>query len=297
MAVSMVGRVRSGRVLVLMEAACGGTGQPGRRPHPRRLCRLDRMAGDGPLTVVTGGQQTVGDGREALRQAGSDTVLLIYAAMDGWRRQMVQHGRELLGQTLDLARNTRDRVTALPGLHVLRDELLGVEASHELDELKIIIDVSELGISGYQAADWLRVHRSINMGLSDHRRIEAQLSIADTTATTDTLVNGLGELVKSAHTLPSPPRVRLPVVDDLELVTVMLPRDAFFARTEDVPVAQAVRRVCAEQVTPYPPGIPVLLPGERIAEPALEYLRTGLRSGMVIPDAADPALDTIRVVA
>jgi arginine decarboxylase len=168
--------------------------------------------------------------------------VLIYAAMDGWRRQTVQHGRELLGQTLDLAQSTRDRVTALPGLHVLRDELLGVEASHELDELKIIIDVSELGISGYQAADWLRVHHSIDVGLSDHRRIEAQLSIADTTATTDTLLNGLGELVKSAHTLPSPPRVRLPVVDDLELVTVMLPRDAFFARTEDVPIAQAARR-------------------------------------------------------
>jgi arginine/lysine/ornithine decarboxylase len=81
-------------------------------------------------------------------------------------------------------------------------------------------------------------------------------------------------------------------VDDLELVTVMSPRDAFFARTEDVAIAQAARRVCADQVTPYPPGIPVLLPGERIAEPAF-----GVRLGMAIPDAADPGLDTIRVVA
>jgi arginine/lysine/ornithine decarboxylase len=223
--------------------------------------------------------------------------VLIYGAMDGWRRQMVQQGDRLLSRTVDLADATRERLDALPGLHVLRDELIGVEASHELDPLKMIIDVSGLGISGYQAADWLREHRSINVGLSDHRRIEAQLSIADTTDTADALYAGLGELTKAAHALPTPPDIALPDLVDLDLATVMLPRDAFFADTEDVPVERAVGRVCAEQVTPYPPGIPVLLPGERIEEAVLEYLRTGVPAGMVIPDAADAKLDTIRVVA
>jgi arginine/lysine/ornithine decarboxylase len=223
--------------------------------------------------------------------------VLIYAAMDGWRRQMVQHGHQLLSQTLELAEHTRDRIAALSGLHVLRDELIGVEASHELDPSKIIIDVSELGVSGYQAADWLREHRSINVGLSDHRRVEAQLSIADTAETADVLRDGLGELTKAAGTLPTPADVALPTMRDLQLATVMLPRDAFFARTEDVPAAQAIGRVCAEQVTPYPPGIPVLLPGERIEEYALDYLRSGVHAGMVVPDAVDPGLDTIRVVA
>jgi arginine/lysine/ornithine decarboxylase len=223
--------------------------------------------------------------------------VLIYAAMDGWRRQMVQHGRQLLSDTLDLAENVRERITKLSGLHVLHDELLGAEASHELDLLKIIIDVSELGISGYQAADWLRANRSIDVGLSDHRRIEAQLSIADTVDTADVLVDGLDHLTQVAHVLPTPPEVVLPTVGDLELDTVMLPRDAFFARTEDVPGKQAAGRVCAEQVTPYPPGIPVLLPGERIGQQALDYLLSGVHAGMVIPDAASPQLETIRVVA
>jgi arginine/lysine/ornithine decarboxylase len=229
--------------------------------------------------------------------ATTSANVLIYAAMDGWRRQMVQHGHELLAETLDLAEHVRERITALPGLHVLHDELIGAEASHELDPLKVIIDVSGLGISGYQAADWLREHRRINVGLSDHRRIEAQLTIADTAATADTLVTGLTALADAARTLPTPSEVTLPTLDGLIAETVELPRDAFFARTEDVPGTKAAGRICAEQVTPYPPGIPVLLPGERISQEVLDYLFTGIHAGMVIPDATNPQLDTIRVVA
>ena len=77
---------------------------------------------------------------------------------------------------------------------------------------------------------------------------------------------------RDAHDLPAAVAVTLPNRDDLELDTVMLPRDAFFADTEDVPARKAEGGICAEQVTPYPPGIPV-------------------------PDATDPALETIRVVA
>jgi arginine decarboxylase len=222
--------------------------------------------------------------------------VLIYAAMDGWRRQMVQHGRQLLSAALDLAGDVRQRVTDLPGLHVLHDELIGAEASHELDPLKVVIDLSELGISGNQAADWLRANRAVDVELSDHRRIETQLSIADDAATAQVLVDALTGLSRAAHDLPEPPAIDLPSPGDLELDTVMLPRDAFFARTEDVPAKEAVGRICAEQITPYPPGIPVLLPRERIGHDALDYLLTGIHSGMVLPDPTDPQLETVRVV-
>ena len=77
----------------------------------------------------------------------------------------------------------------------------------------------------------------------------------------------------------------------------MLPRDAFFAPKETVPVGQAVGRICAEQITLYPPGLPVIIPGERITAELLDYLRSGVSAGMQLPDAADPAHDTIRVVS
>jgi lysine decarboxylase len=74
-----------------------------------------------------------------------------------------------------------------------------------------------------------------------------------------------------------------------------LPRDAFFGPAENVPVAEAAGRIAAEMITPYPPGIPAVLPGELLTEPVLEYLRTGLAAGMNLPDPADAELETIRV--
>ncbi|WP_433722827.1 aminotransferase class I/II-fold pyridoxal phosphate-dependent enzyme [Nocardia sp. CA-129566] len=223
--------------------------------------------------------------------------VLVYAALDGWRRQMVERGNELLTAALRLSDTLRDTIGRMPGLRVLGDELLGREASDDLDRLQILIDVSELGVSGYQCADWLREHRRVDVGLSDHRRVLATISIADDAATGQRLVAALAAFTSAAPDLPRPNPIRVPHPQELELETVMSPRDAFFGRVETVAVDRAVGRLAAEQITPYPPGIPVVVPGERINAAILEYLRTGVGAGMVVPDAADPAIETIRVVA
>jgi arginine/lysine/ornithine decarboxylase len=222
--------------------------------------------------------------------------VLLYAAIDGWRRQMAQNGQDLLAVALDLANRLRAEIDQLPGVHVLEPELLGVEASHELDRLQILIDLTHLGISGYQAADWLREHERIDMGLSDHARILATISTADDTATTDRLLTALKHLTDAAAGLPEPRPVEIPDPPDLELETVNRPRDAFFSQYEDVPAQNAIGRIAAEQITPYPPGIPVIVPGERINEPIITYLLTGLQAGMTLPDPADPSLNTVRVM-
>ncbi len=221
--------------------------------------------------------------------------VLLYAAMDGWRRQMVERGPDLLQAALDLAHGLRARIDELPGLHVLADELCGVEASHDLDRLQIVIDVTGLGVSGYQAADWLRRQTQLDMGMSDHRRIAAQLTYADDIRSGQRLLAALRRLVDAAPGLDRPTSVEVPDPTAFELENVHLPRDAFFGATEDVVPADAAGRISAEQLTPYPPGIPVVLPGERITEPVLRYLRSGVSAGMVIPDATDHGLATIRV--
>lgn len=223
--------------------------------------------------------------------------VLVYSAMDGWRRQMVRDGHRLLSDVLDLARDLRERIAQLPGLHVLEHELVAEQASHDLDILHILIDVSGLEITGYQAADWAREHSRIDFGLSDHRRIEATLSTADTKESAQLLLDVLGDLAQASAELPSPATVELPQLEDLEIEPVQLPRDAFFGPAESVPAGDAVGRVAAEQITPYPPGIPALVPGERITRPIVEYLRSGVQAGMVLPDATDPSLETIRVTA
>jgi arginine decarboxylase len=222
--------------------------------------------------------------------------VLLYGAMDGWRRQMVQQGHDLLDTALRRARTLRHDVAGLEGIDVMHDELLGEQASHDLDELQIVLDVSGLNVSGYTAADWLRAEHALDMGISDHRRIGVQLSYGDDPAAIDRLTTALAALVEAGGSLPAAPKMSLPSPEDLEMETVVLPRDAFFGDVEDVPIGRAAGRVCAEQITPYPPGIPAVLPGERINAGALDYLRTGLDAGMEIPDAADTSLDTIRVL-
>ncbi|WP_433221756.1 aminotransferase class I/II-fold pyridoxal phosphate-dependent enzyme [Dactylosporangium sp. CS-047395] len=223
--------------------------------------------------------------------------VIVYAGIDAWRRQMVQDGERLLSNALTLNHRVRQRLDAINGVRVLHDELLAKEASHDLDPMHVLMDISELGISGYQAADWIREHCHVDMGLSDHRRIEATTSMADDERTADLLIDAVTRLVAAAPTLPRAARIALPLPGEFEPEPVVLPRDAFFGPAEQVPADQAVGRICAEQLTPYPPGIPALIPGEHISAEIVDYLRTGLAAGMVIPDAADTSLATIRTVA
>ena len=193
---------------------------------------------------------------------------LVYAALDGWRRQMAEQGKELLSAALGLVTSVRGRLTDL-GLTVLFDEFLGPDLADSADPLKVVLDLAPLGISGYQAADWLRAEQRVTVGLSDHRRIVAQFTHADDEETADALVSALGALVRAAPSFPAPPKIEIPPSHEFELETAMLPRDAFFARTEQVPFAAAPGRIAAEMITPYPPGAPGVLPGEVITEPIL----------------------------
>ncbi|WP_217196108.1 aminotransferase class I/II-fold pyridoxal phosphate-dependent enzyme [Streptomyces buecherae] len=223
--------------------------------------------------------------------------VLIYAGLDGWRRQMVEHGKQLIGDALDLAQEVRAEIETLPGLHVCdRADFVGPGRAADLDPLPVVIDLAETGTTGYRAARWLREHHRIDVHLVDHRRISTQLTHADSAATTRPLVAALRDLVAHASELRDAPPVAVPTPGELRLEQVCLPRDAYFGATEDVPPSAAAGRIAAEMLTPYPPGIPAALPGERLTEPVLRYLHTGVDAGMRVPDAADERLRTVRVL-
>jgi arginine/lysine/ornithine decarboxylase len=237
----------------------------------------------------------------ALRQCAdllgtTSPSVLVHAALDGWRRQMVQHGRVLYDRALELAASLRERVERLPGLHVHgAEDFRGPDRAADIDPLQLVIDVSALGITGYAAGDWLRSHHQVDLHVCDHRRVSAQLTHADDATTAERLVAGLDELTAVAGGMPAGLGVEVPDPPQLRLEQAMLPRDAFFGPTETVPLDEAAGRIAAEMLTPYPPGIPAAVPGERLNGPVVAYLRTGHRAGMLVPDAADPALRTVRV--
>ncbi|MGK5631033.1 aminotransferase class I/II-fold pyridoxal phosphate-dependent enzyme [Streptomyces sp. URMC 123] len=225
-------------------------------------------------------------------------LVLLYAGLDGWRRQMALHGQDLLGGALKLAREVRTEIETLDGLHVNdRADFVGPDRAADLDPLPVVIDISALGTTGYRAGDWMRREHHLDLHLVDHRRISAQITHADDESTVSALMTGLRDLVDRAHELRPAPGVTVPPPAELRLEQRCLPRDAYFGRVEDVPRERAAGRVVAEMLTPYPPGIPAALPGERLNEPVLRYLAEGVAAGMNVPDAADPELRTVRVLA
>jgi arginine/lysine/ornithine decarboxylase len=222
---------------------------------------------------------------------------LVYGALDGWRRQMVEQGRELLDSALHRAERIRAVLREMPGLRVMGGEIIEEGLAAEFDPLKIVVDVRDLCISGMQATEWLRANCHVDVGGSDTCRISASITHADDDETEKVLVESVRSLVEHADSIERQPFVRLPRPGALELEQAVLPRDAFFGPAEQVPAERAVGRIAAEMVSPYPPGVPVLAPGEVITEEVVEYLRSGVAHGFLISDAADPTLETLRVVA
>ncbi|QFZ24174.1 aminotransferase class I/II-fold pyridoxal phosphate-dependent enzyme [Saccharothrix syringae] len=221
---------------------------------------------------------------------------LVYAALDGWRRQMAEHGHELLDRAVGLAGEVRSRLRDLVTV-IDREHVVHPDRADDHDPLKVVLDLAELGISGYTASDWLREHHRVDVGLADHRRIAAQVTVADDASTVDRLCDAVADLVEHADGLPRARRVDVPAPGELELEQAMRPRDAFYADADHVPVREAVGRICAETISPYPPGVPAALPGEVITQPVVDYLLSGHEAGMYLPDPTDSEFRTIRVVS
>ncbi|MEU8841989.1 ornithine decarboxylase [Streptomyces roseus] len=234
--------------------------------------------------------------REDLLGTTSPSVL-VYAALDGWRRQMVEQGKALYDEALTLADEVRTRISRIDGMRVHgRDDFCGPGRAADLDPLQIIIDISAWEVTGYRAADWLRENHRINLHIADHRRISAQLTHADDRSTADILLTALTDLAAHAGELRTGQPVHVPPPSQLRLEQAALPRDAFFGPTEQVASDKADGRIAAEMLTPYPPGIPAALPGERLTADVLRYLRSGVAAGMVVPDAVDTKVESVRVL-
>jgi arginine/lysine/ornithine decarboxylase len=218
---------------------------------------------------------------------------LLYGSIDGFRHRMVREGRELLDAAVQRAGNLRSRLAKVPGLTVMDDSIIGHDGVAEWDPLKLSVDVSELGITGYQAKEWLQEQCRLTVQLGDARRVVCSLTYADG----DVALQRLGDaLEKLAGDPPRPdrPASRIPPLEELNLEQAIPPRDAFFAATEQV--TDPAGRISAEMISPYPPGVPAILPGERFTGAVVDYLRAGVAAGMVLPDASDPELNTFRVV-
>src|SRR3954447_4829760 len=233
-----------------------------------------------------------------LEESTSASALLL-SSIDGARRQFVREGEELLRRAVSSAHLLRERLAVeVPELRVVGiDELCQRPGVADVDPTHVIIEVSSVGLTGYQADDWLRDERGVDIELVDHRRLVPIVMYAHGEPEIDRLLRALRDLVDEIGGEEAEPAVQLPPPDELRTEQAMLPRDAFLAETEMVKLNSAVGRISAELVTPYPPGIPVAAPGEVYTQAIVDYLDEFAAGGGFVEGAADPSLANLRVVA
>ncbi len=221
---------------------------------------------------------------------------ILLASLDLARAQMAVEGRDCLAAAIRAAEELRRRINEIDGLWAFGAEYMGADGMAALDPLKITVQVTGLGLSGFAAEEELR-RRNIACELADARNVLLLLSYADGERETERLfaaLRGMAEenapmcISRGAESF-----LALPPIPE----TALAPRDAYFARSEYVDLGAAEGRVAAETIVFYPPGIPVLAPGDVIDGATLAYLRAMKAAGARVVGAADASLGTLMVIA
>jgi lysine decarboxylase len=220
---------------------------------------------------------------------------LLMASLDAARRQLSVHGEALLTRTLAATGQARDAIAQIPGCAVLGPELIGRPGIAGWDPLRIVVDVRGTGCTGYEVAAALRASFDIFVELATHATLVLVVGLAQPVAALERLSHDLGETVRRIARPGSTVAVARPE-GALEHETAVAPRDAFLGPSEAVPVAAAIGRISCEAVAGYPPGVPALLPGERITDEVIAYLRELTAAGARLHGAADPDFETVRVL-
>ncbi|MBN3893227.1 MAG: aminotransferase class I/II-fold pyridoxal phosphate-dependent enzyme [Nostoc sp. JL31] len=233
-----------------------------------------------------------------LVQSTSPSYLLL-ASLDAARQQMAMHGKMLMSRTLQLAEEARTRISQIPELSVL--EMPQLEESPgfvALDKTRLTVTVSSLGLTGFEADEILDEKFAVTAEFASLQHLTFIISLGNTPADIEKLVQGFTTLAKEYRqsNLTVKNQVGLNLDRTLDYALELSPREAFFAVSEILPLAQTNKRICAEIVCPYPPGIPVLMPGEVITKSVLEYLQQIQAMGASISGCNDISLKTLKVV-
>src|SRR5689334_5183976 len=221
---------------------------------------------------------------------------LLMASLDGARRQLVLHGEALLSGTIAASRRTAAAIDAIPGCHVVGDEEIGRPGVAGRDPLRIVIDVRATGATGYEMAAALRSNFDTQVELATQATIVLVLGIDEPPRELERFIHDLSWIVRHKEQPGETEEVTL-ATGTFENEVVMAPREAFLGESEPIAVDDAIGRVSAEAIAGYPPGIPVLLPGERITDEVIEYLRSLKAVGARLHGASDPDFRTICVLS
>jgi len=238
---------------------------------------------------------TIVDRSVTLTESTSPSALLT-ASLDAARRQNAISGAALLAETIDSLGELRREVRAIPGLDVLDLELSDAASVFAWDPLRLSIDVRGTGATGIRIADFMRTEHGVWFELYAESVVVAVFGIGENVAASGIrLVAGLRDAVERLRVAPEEPKAPFAPPPRWG-PTVMTPREAFLGPQESVPFDAAEGRIAAESLAAYPPGVPNVLPGERLSRATLDFISDSLAHGGRVRGATDRTLSTIRVV-
>lgn len=228
-----------------------------------------------------------------LVQSTSPNYLLM-TSLDCARYELAKAGKEMMQQALDLAAYAREQINQTDGFACLTKDM---QQWKELDLTRLVISAKELGLTGYQLEEILFERYHVNVELSDYQNVLAIVTCANTKDDMDRLIHACKEISSDNkdrkkessafdHMLAFPP---IPE-------QVMTPRQAYFANTVEIPWEKAIGKVSGEMIAPYPPGIPVIYPGERITREIWDYLQSFKEDNRHIHGSKDGKLESVLVI-
>lgn len=224
----------------------------------------------------------------------TSTSYVLLASLDTARRNLAINGNKLLSEAIELAHYLRRNINDINCLYCPGEDILGTDATYDYDPTKILVCVKDLGVTGYEVETWLRNNYNIEVELSDLYNILCLVSMGESIDNINKFINALQHLSEefSNKNKLNHVKVNLPEIP----VMSMSPRDAFYSDTDTVPFSKSAGHIIAEFIMIYPPGIPILIPGEVITEENIDYIKQNIAAGLPVKGPEDENLNTIKVI-
>lgn len=226
-----------------------------------------------------------------LTQTTSGSYLLM-SSLDISRRNLALRGKEVFAKVIGMADYAREEINAIGGYYAFGKELINGNSIYDFDSTKLSIHTLDIGLAGIEVYDILRDEYDIQIEFGDIGNILAYLSIGDRLQELERLVSALAEIQRRYKTDSS----GLLSQEYIDPEVVTSPQDAFYSPKKSVPLSESVGCVCSEFVMCYPPGIPILAPGERITAEILNYIEYAKAKGCSMTGPEDPDILNINVL-
>ena len=244
--------------------------------------------------LLIGPRMNVGHVRKIinLTQTTSGSYLLM-SSLDISRRNLVQRGKQVFKKVIEMAEYAREEINAIGGYYAFGRELINGNSIYDFDPTKLSVHTRDIGLAGIEVYDLLRDEYDIQIEFGDIGNILAYLSIGDRPQELERLVSALAE-IRRRFQMDSNGLLSQEYIDP-EVVTS--PQEAFYAEKKSMPLKNSAGMVCSEFVMCYPPGIPILAPGERITQDILDYIEYARVKGCSLTGPEDPEIQNINVLA